>query len=90
MTNEEIMKSFYSSDISFSELIDFGLTRKISINEELIDIEREKKSLSDSFQKNIDAILEVEDYEMKLNEELSSNRLKVNEYKNIQTILGGK
>ena len=43
MTNEEIMKSFYSSDISFSELIDFGLTRKISINEELIDIEREKE-----------------------------------------------
>ena len=43
MTNEEIMKSFYSSDISFSELIDFGLTRKISINEELIDIEREKR-----------------------------------------------
>ena len=90
MTNEEIMKSFYSSDISFSELIDFGLTRKISINEELIDIEREKKSLIDSFQKNIDAILDVEDYEMKLNEELSSYRLKVNEYKNIQTILGGK
>ena len=51
---------------------------------------KEKKEFKRFFPKNIDAILEVEDYEMKLNEELSSYRLKVNEYKNIQTILGGK